>query len=53
MRERLQKLSHQGLVDSLPHQMRALGTRPQCRYFSTEKGIIAAGAATRRTRTAS
>ena len=47
LRDRLQKLTDRGLVDSLPHQVRALGLRPRCRYFPTEKGIIAGGAATR------
>ena len=47
LRGRLQKLTVRGLVDSLPHQVRALGLRPRRRYFPTEKGIIAGGAATR------
>ena len=47
LRDRLQKLTDRGLVDSLPHQVRALGLRPRRRYFPTEKGIIAGGAATR------
>ena len=36
-----------GLVDSVSHQVIALGARPRRRYFPTEKGIIAAGAATK------
>ena len=47
VRDRLQKLTDRGLVDSLRHQVRALGLRPRRRYFPTEKGIIAGGAATR------
>ena len=47
LRDRLRKLADRGLVDSLPHQARALGTHPRRRYFPTEKGIIAGGAATR------
>ena len=46
LQDRLQKLADRGLVDSLRHQVRALGLRPRLRYFPTEKGIIA-GAATR------
>ena len=47
LRDRLQKLTVRGLVDSLPHRLSALGNRPRRRYFPTEKGIIAGGAATR------
>ena len=47
LRDRLQKLAERGLLDSLPHQVRALGNKPRRRYFPTEKGIIAGGAATR------
>ena len=47
LRDRLQKLSERGLLDSLPHHVRALGNKPRRRYFPTEKGIIAGGAATR------
>ena len=47
LRERLEKLAKQGLVDSVPHHLSVLGTRPQRRYFPTEKGVIAGGAATK------
>ena len=47
LRERLEKLVKRGLVDSVPHHLSILGTRPQRRYFPTEKGIIAGGAATK------
>ena len=47
LRERLEKLVKRGLVDSAPHRLSILGTRPQRRYFPTEKGIIAGGAATK------
>ena len=47
LRDRLHKLTERGLVDSLPHQVRTLGPHPRRRYFPTEKGIIAGGAATR------
>ena len=47
LRERLEKLVKRGLVDSVPHHLSILGTRPQRRYFPTEKGIIAEGAATK------
>ena len=47
LRERLEKLVKRGLVDSAPHHLSILGTRPQRRYFPTEKGIIAGGAATK------
>ena len=47
LRERLEKLAKRGLVDSVPHHLSILGTRPQRRYFPTEKGIIAGGAATK------
>ena len=43
MRERLGKLAKQGLVDSVSHQLSVLGSRPQRRYFPTEKGIVAGG----------
>ncbi len=46
LRERLGKLSERGLVDSMPYHLSVLGTRPQRRYFPTEKGVTAAGAAT-------
>ena len=47
LRERLEKLVKRGLVDSVPHHLSILGTRPQRRYFPTEKGIIAGGVATK------
>ena len=47
LRDRLKKLTERGLVDSLPHHLSVLGTRPQRRYFPTEKGVTAAGAATK------
>ncbi len=43
MRERLGKLATQGLADSVPHHLNALGSRPQRRYFPTERGIVAGG----------
>ncbi len=46
LRERLDKLAKRGLVDSVPHHLSVLGTRPQRRYFPTEKGVLAGGAAT-------
>ena len=47
LRDRLKKLTERGLVDSVPHHLSVLGTRPQRRYFPTEKGVTAAGAATK------
>ena len=47
LRERLDKLAKRGLADSVPHHLSVLGTRPQRRYFPTEQGVTAAGAATR------
>ena len=47
LRDRLKKLTERGLVDSMPHHLSALGTRPQHRYFPTERGVTAAGAATK------
>ena len=46
LRERLEKLAKRGLADSVPHHLSVLGTRPQRRYFPTEKGVLAGGAAT-------
>ena len=43
MRERLGNLARRGLVDSLPHQLSVLGSRPQRRYFPTKQGIVAGG----------
>ena len=45
LRDRLKRLAERGLVDSVPHHLSVLGTRPQRRYFPTEKGVTAAGAA--------
>ena len=47
LRERLEKLAKRELVDSVPHHLSVLGTRPQRRYFPTEKGVIAGGVATK------
>ena len=47
LRERLEKLAKRGLVDSVPHHLSVLGSRPQRRYFPTEKGVIAGGVATK------
>ena len=47
LRDRLKRLTERGLVGSVPHHLSALGTRPQRRYFPTEKGVTAAGAATK------
>ncbi len=46
LRERLEKLVKRGLVDTASHHLGALGSRPQRRYFPTDKGVTAAGAAT-------
>ena len=46
LRERLDKLAVRGLADSVSHHLSALGSRPQRRYFPTEQGVTAAGAAT-------
>ncbi len=46
LRERLDKLVKHGLADTVSHHLGALGTRPQRRYFPTEQGVTAAGAAT-------
>ena len=47
LRDRLKKLTERGLADSVPHHLSVLGTRPKRRYFPTEKGVTAAGAATK------
>ncbi len=47
LRDRLNKLTERGLVDSVPHHLSVLGTRPQRRYFPTEKGVIAGAMATK------
>ena len=47
LRERLEKLAKRGLVDSVSHHLSILGTRSQRRYYPTEKGVIAGGAATK------
>ena len=41
VRERLGKLAKRGLVDSVPHHLGVLGSRPQQRYFPTRQGIVA------------
>ncbi|MYE40253.1 MAG: hypothetical protein F4X27_08510, partial [Chloroflexi bacterium] len=46
LRERLEKLAGRGLVDTVSHHLGVLGSRPQRRYFPTDKGVTAAGAAT-------
>ena len=46
LRERLDKLAERGLADSVSHHLSALGSRPQRRYFPTEKGVAAGGMAT-------
>ena len=43
LRDRLGKLAKRGLVDSVPHHLSVLGSRPQRRYLPTEKGIVAGG----------
>ena len=47
LRERLEKLAKRGLVYSVPHHLSVLGARPQRRYFPTEQGVTAGGAATK------
>ena len=47
LREQLEKLAKRELVDSVPHHLCVLGTRPQRRYFPTEKGVTAGGIATK------
>ena len=47
LRDQLNKLTERGLVDPVPHHLSVLGTRPQRRYFPTEKGVTAAGATTK------
>ena len=47
LRDQLKKLTERGLAESVPHHLRVLGRRPQRRYFPTEKGVTAAGAATK------
>ncbi len=41
LKDQLRNLANQGLVDSVPHRLSLLGTRPRHRYFPTENGIIA------------
>ncbi len=43
LRDQLTKLNERGLVDSRPHRLDALGTRPHLRYFPTATGIRAVG----------
>ncbi len=45
LHDRLGKLAERGLVDSVSHRMGPLGPQPHRRYFPTEKGITAGGAA--------
>ena len=47
LRDRLKRLTERGLVNSVPHHLSVLGARPQRRYFPTEQGVTAAGAATK------
>ena len=47
LRDRLKKLTERGLSDSVSHHLSVLGTHPQRRYFPTEKGVTATGAATK------
>ena len=47
LRDRLKRLTERGLVDSVAHHLSVLSSRPQRRYFPTEKGVTAAGAATK------
>ena len=47
LRDQLKRLTERGLVGSVPHHLSVLGSRPQRRYFPTEKGVTAAGAATK------
>ena len=47
LRDRLKKLTERGFVDSVPHHLSVLGSRPQRRYLPTEMGVTAAGAATK------
>ena len=46
LRDRLKRLTERGLVDSVAHHLSVLGTRPQRRYFPTEKGVTAGAMAT-------
>ncbi|MCY4114595.1 MAG: replication-relaxation family protein [Chloroflexi bacterium] len=43
LRARLGKLAKRGLVDSVPHHLSVLGSRPQRRYFPTKQGILTGG----------
>ena len=47
LRDRLEKFAKRGLANSVPHHLSVLGARPQRRYFPTEKGVTAGGAATK------
>ena len=42
VRDRLNRLAAKGLVDSVPHRLDCLGTRPHRRYFPTVQGVMAA-----------
>ena len=46
IRDRLERLTERGLVDSVQHRVSVLGPHAQRRCFLTSKGIIAGGAAT-------
>ena len=46
LRDRLARLTERELADSIPYRLGPLGPRPRRRYFPTEKGITASGAAT-------
>ncbi len=45
LRDRLARLTERGLVVSVQHRLSTLGPHATRRYFPTEKGIVAAGAA--------
>ncbi len=46
LRDRLTTLTQRGLVGAVPHRLGFLGPHPQRRYFPTQAGLTAAGAAT-------
>ena len=47
LRDRLERLTERGMVSSLSHRLGVLGPHPQHRYFPTQKGVTASGAATK------
>ena len=47
LRDRLKKLAKMGMADSVSHSLGVLGPHPHLRYFPTEKGVTAGGAATK------